>query len=277
MNGRKAAPPLKAEKLGHLTERERAALKRLLERLRQECPGHVRRVLLFGSKARGDGDPESDLDLLIVTADGKLPEKLLTPEEDEILLSPLVLSAERYRWHQRVLDPLYVNLRRDGIELWDETERRAEEENIPLPFKPEDEGKERPMDEYGLEVVKLYVEKADEELRIVRVLRERDFHRVALARAYFAAFYALTAALYVLGVVRGKHSAVRAALSEFLIKPGLIEEEYKDIYHRLYKFRQTSDYEPRFWPTPEEAAPLLDEAEKFVARMEEFLRERGPS
>lgn len=264
----------KEDKLGHLTERERAALASLLERLRRECPGLVQRVLLFGSKARGDGDPESDFDLLIVTADGSLPEKILAPEEDEILLSPLILSEESYLWHQRVRDPLYVNLRRDGIELWDEQARRAEEGSI-LPFTPEDEGKERPMDEAGLEVVKLYVEKANEELKVVRALREGEFYRVALSRAYFAAFYALVAALYVLGIVLGKHSAVLAALSKFLIKPGLIEEEYKDIYHRLYKFRQTSDYEPRYWPTPEEAAPFLDEAEKFVARIEKFLRERG--
>ncbi|MGQ9625990.1 MAG: HEPN domain-containing protein [Anaerolineae bacterium] len=265
----------KEDKLGHLTERERAALASLLERLRWECPGLVQRVLLFGSKARGDGDPDSDLDLLIVTADGSLPERILAQEEDEILLSPLILSEESYLWHQRVRDPLYVNLRRDGIELWDEEARRAEEESIILSFTQENEGKERPMDEAGLEVVKLYVEKARRNIQVVRALQENGFSDVALARAYFAAFYALVAALYVLGIVRGKHSAVLAALSKFLIKPGLIEEEYKDIYHRLYKFRQTSDYEPRYWPTPEETAPLLDEAEKFVARMEKFLREGG--
>jgi len=68
---------------------------------------------------------------------------------------------------------------------------------------------------------------------------------------------------------------VQAALSRFLVRPGLVEEEYKDIYRALRKAREESDYELRFVPEPDEVAQLLEDAERFVARMEAFLREQG--
>ena len=54
------------KKLSHLTHNERAALDSLVGRLVQVYNRDLLRVVLFGSKARGDFDEESDLDLLIV-------------------------------------------------------------------------------------------------------------------------------------------------------------------------------------------------------------------
>jgi uncharacterized protein (UPF0332 family) len=98
---------------------------------------------------------------------------------------------------------------------------------------------------------------------------------IALSRAHYACFHALTAALYAINVVRGKHSGVQAALSEFLVKPGLVEKEYRDVYGQLFKYRQTNDHEPDSWPEPEETRHLLADTEWFVAQMEAFPREQG--
>ena len=49
-----------------LAGHERAALSALVGRLRQRYGNDLRRVVLFGSKARGDFDNESDLDVLVV-------------------------------------------------------------------------------------------------------------------------------------------------------------------------------------------------------------------
>ncbi len=258
------------QKAKYLTPPEKEALSRFLDRLEREYADRIRRVVLFGSRARGDYDTESDIDLLIVVEGEGIQTGHLIAEED--ILSPLLMSAEVYQEHQRLRDPLYVNLRRDGIELWDVAQSEAEKRAVPLLFN---EGEMRIMDEATRETVRLYMKLAGEELQTVSVLQVVGHLRAALSRAYYAAFYALTAALYAMNVVRGKHSALKAALSQFLVKPGLVEEEYKDIYHDLFRHRQTSDYEPRFTPEPEETARLLAEAERFVARMENFLRERG--
>ena len=38
-----------------------------LQNIREQYPGRIRAVALFGSKVRGDDHPESDIDLLVIT------------------------------------------------------------------------------------------------------------------------------------------------------------------------------------------------------------------
>ena len=52
--------------LPHLTQSERAGLAAFIGRLRHCYGDDLLRVVLFGSKARGDFDDESDLDVLVV-------------------------------------------------------------------------------------------------------------------------------------------------------------------------------------------------------------------
>ncbi len=264
---------LREERVPYLTERERAGLARFLERLEAEHGDHIQRVVLFGSRARGNGDAESDVDLLVVTAEeqDKAVVDSLTPKDDVVFFT-LAISEAEYRRYQRLRLPLYVNLRRDGVELWDPQRAEIEQREIPLHFP---EGERREMDEATKETITFYLEHAHHNLRGVRALQEHGFWDIALSRAYYACFYALTAALYAVNVVRGKHSGVQAALSEFLVKPGWIEPEYKDMYSALKNKRESSDYDPRFVAEPDEARRLLAEAERFVARMETFLHEQG--
>jgi hypothetical protein len=265
----------------YLTDQERKGLARFLERLETECGDRVQRVVLFGSRARGDYDAESDVDLLVVTAEeqDKAVVDSLTPRDDVVFFT-LTMSEAKYCRYQRLQFPLYVNLRRDGIELWDPQQAEIEQREFPLHFP---EGERRTMDEATKETITFYLEQAYHNLQGAHVLQENDLLDIALSRAYYACFHALTAALYAINVVRGKHSGVQAALSEFLVKPGLVEPEYKDIYNALKDKRESSDYDPRFVADPstalrtgpEEARKLLAEAERFVARMEAFLREQG--
>jgi uncharacterized protein (UPF0332 family)/predicted nucleotidyltransferase len=264
---------LAEERVPYLTDQERKGLAHFLERLETECGDRVQRVVLFGSRARGDHDAESDVDLLVVMAEeqDKVVVDRLIPREDVVFFT-LTLSEAKYRRYQRLQLPLYVNLRRDGIELWDPQQAEMEQQEFPLHFP---EGERRTMDEATQETITFYLEQAHHNLQAVHALQEDDFLDIALSRAYYACFYALTAALYAINVVRGKHAGVQAALSEFLVKPGRVEPEYKDIYNALKGKRESSDYDPRFVADPEESRRLLADAERFLARMEVFLREQG--
>lgn len=55
-----------AQCLSHLTPNERAGLAAFMNRLHQDDGANVLRVILFGSKARGDFDDQSDLDVVVV-------------------------------------------------------------------------------------------------------------------------------------------------------------------------------------------------------------------
>jgi uncharacterized protein (UPF0332 family)/predicted nucleotidyltransferase len=268
-------------KASYLATPDRQVLARLLARLEEKCSDRIRRVILFGSRARGDADEESDLDVLIVAAGGEEQVKAVTQqfERSETLYgTTLIFSEEEYRDWQRLKMPLYVNVRRDGIELWDEAAWSAEERDFPLDFQ---EGEFRPMDEAIKETIRLYVEEANSNWEAAKELIAAGMPAYAVGRAYYAAFYLVTAALYTVNVVRGKHRAVLGAVHQFLVQPGLIEKEYADIYKALMDGRELVDYRPFKQlegkkPLSEtEMQQLLADAERLIARLKRFLRQQG--
>lgn len=274
---------LRETQVPYLVAEEREVLARFLARLESECGDAIRRVILFGSKARGEADAESDTDVLVVVSDDVTRDRIKAiTREDEFRdtegfwLSWRLLTEEDYAEYRRLLFPFYVNVRRDGVELWNPAASLIEEIEYPLDFQ---EGAPRAMTPETIETIRLHVEEAHERWKIAEKLRA-ETPLFAIPPAYYAAFYMATAGLYTISVVRTKHEGVRNALSEFLVQPGLIEEEYKDIYQRLLDGREWVDYRPFRKQqtkilTDDDARQLLCDAERFIARMEQFLRERG--
>jgi uncharacterized protein (UPF0332 family)/predicted nucleotidyltransferase len=268
----------------YLATEEREVLARFIAHLEAECGDEIRRVILFGSKARGDADEESDVDVLIVAKDGVERVRRVADEfdvESDIVLLPIVFSEEKYSYFQRLKLPLYVNIRRDGMELWDPLAWETEEREFPLDFV---EGEFRKMDKNTRGAIQDYLTITENFWRLAMYDKQGGFLEGAVSRAFYAAFHAASAALFAVNVVRGKHSGVEAALSQFLVKPGLFEREYKDIYTRLMKGRIVTDYGgerdergvPEFKKLSEgEMEQMLVDAERFIARMKRFLRERG--
>lgn len=266
---------LSEERLPYLTECERQALARFLERLEANAGDRVQHVIFFGSKARGDAEPESDLDLMVVgnVAPAEVEALAANLETEEgVALAPMLWTFDEFRYRQALKIPLYVSLRREGIEVWDESRWQFEAQTNPIDFE---EGALRQMDEPTHKAIQLHLDKAYHNLAFLKRPDMLDFPDIAISRAYYAAFYACTAALYAVNVIRGKHSAVKSALSQFLVHPGLLEEEYKDIYEELFQKRGSSDYDPAFMLAEDELEPLLKKAERFVARIQRFLQEHG--
>ncbi|MEW5766782.1 MAG: nucleotidyltransferase domain-containing protein [bacterium] len=108
-----------------MNENQRKALSQYLGILRKRYKKQISKIILFGSVARGNLDPESDIDLLVVITNG---DQNLKDEinmacfdiilETDVILSPLVMDRETYEWHKKYHDPLYNNIQKDGIELW---------------------------------------------------------------------------------------------------------------------------------------------------------------
>ena len=129
------------------------------------------------------------------------------------------------------------------------------------------------MDQPALAIVRIRVERADEELRATRKLIQDGLYRIACSRAYYAAFLMATAVLLTLDVARTKHSGVEAAFHEQFIRGGRIEAEYGRLYTLLRKTREDSDYNDKVIATEEMARQRLADAEDFVARLAQYLRE----
>lgn len=97
----------------------------------------------------------------------------------------------------------------------------------------------------------------------------------AINRAYYAVFYAANAVLELDGLQRSKHSGVMSLFREKYVKTGKIEGDYSDIYGQAFESRQESDYERTEFPSQEDAKVAVERAERFVARIEKFLDDRG--
>jgi uncharacterized protein (UPF0332 family) len=105
-------------------------------------------------------------------------------------------------------------------------------------------------------------------------LDARDL-RATVNRAYYAVFYSASAVLLTEGIERRKHSGVISAFREYLIKPGLIEAEYSNIYGEAMVIREDADYAVQIPVDAEMAETALKQAYRFVQRMRRYLVERG--
>ena len=256
----------------HLALHEQRVLSELLSWLREQFGGRVEHVWLFGSKARGDSDEESDVDLLIVArdADDALREAIgdvayALSLESGVLLCEHVVSSWRFAQMRARQEPLYRNITAEGVDLW---ASRSVATSVVEEKAPYDLGS---PDDY----LRQRLERSRQDLAWARSALERGEYRLALNRAYYAAFHLATAVLANLGVVRHRHSAVESAFHEHLIKPGLIEPEYGRFYREARQWRENADYYFGVEFTEEKTQSALEQAERVVTRLAQLLCERG--
>jgi predicted nucleotidyltransferase len=115
---------VKASSLAHLTPDEQAAVTEYVAGLRDHFSDRILSVILFGSKARGDGDAESDVDLLVLVdaEDDKFRSELWRIASDVSLEFNVVISVRVFaqaRWAEigRLRLPLYRAIMADGVPL----------------------------------------------------------------------------------------------------------------------------------------------------------------
>ena len=107
-----------------LEAKEQQAIKALIARLRERFSGRILQTILFGSKARGDDQAESDIDILLVVneEDWPLRQEISTLAarvslEHDVLLDPRVIGRERWERMKQRRFGLYQNIAAEGIPL----------------------------------------------------------------------------------------------------------------------------------------------------------------
>ena len=103
-----------------LSSVEREAIEAAARLVREHFP--VVGVVLFGSKARGSDDHESDIDLLLLTSRpldwrerGALTDRLFDVELDYgVVISTLILPAEEWDHGPYTVLPIHREIERDG-------------------------------------------------------------------------------------------------------------------------------------------------------------------
>jgi uncharacterized protein (UPF0332 family) len=96
--------------------------------------------------------------------------------------------------------------------------------------------------EARVQVVHYWWSKAEESLASARRELEAGALTFAANRLYYAAFYAVSAALLERGMQFKKHSGVRAAFHREFIKTGPLDVKWGKLYDQLFEDRQEGDY-----------------------------------
>lgn len=121
------------------------------------------------------------------------------------------------------------------------------------------------------EIITYWTEKAHEALASSR--SELAANRLAFAvnRAYYACFYVASAFLLKQDKRFSKHSGVRAAFHEHIVKPGLLSKELGKIYDRLFENRQEGDYIELVQFEKNQVGQAIQEATRFVNEVSKLL------
>jgi predicted nucleotidyltransferase len=101
---------------------EREALQTFIRQIREAYSRQVVQTILFGSKARGDSTPDSDIDVLVILneEEGQTRSQILTTAsrislDYDVLLNPIIVSEDRYQRQKGFT--FFQNATRDAISL----------------------------------------------------------------------------------------------------------------------------------------------------------------
>jgi hypothetical protein len=251
-----AAPPLTLPP--SLSEAEARVLSAFHDWLLQTMPDQVERLILFGSKARGDTHPGSDVDVFLVLREATPEQRSRVLDftvdltmEHEVDLTAIIYGHDELQQQVEIGTPLVRNVAMEGIPLIGEEIRVGK-------GKPE-------------EVARKFLEGAHERLTSTRLLVEGGQYRDAISRAYYAVLDAADGALAIPGLAPKSHEGAMMLFSFHLIKAGRVAGRYGGLLNKIQKARLEADYNRMIDFTEPEARTALTEAEDFVAMVEALI------
>jgi len=112
--------------------------------------------------------------------------------------------------------------------------------------------------------IESYWDRARESLDAARELVVMGHFDIAASRAYYAAFYAASAALMSRGKGFAKHSAVIASVHRDLVRQGLLEPAHGKALSVLFELRAIGDYGASAHVSEAEAHDAIRLAGDFV-------------
>lgn len=105
-----------------LTPEEQAWLDAYRQALAERFPGLVEEIVIFGSKARGTGTADSDLDILVVIREGdwRLKDAVAQPGDrlavgTDVVPSIIVLTGKEWETYRKRQAPFWLTVTRDGV------------------------------------------------------------------------------------------------------------------------------------------------------------------
>jgi uncharacterized protein (UPF0332 family) len=122
------------------------------------------------------------------------------------------------------------------------------------------------------DTIRYRMERAKQTIIGADVLAEEHLWNGCANRVYYACFYAVSALMARDGASTSKHTGVRSFLNQHYVRMGRLDRDLGDFYNALFDTRLDGDYEDLLTFDEEKVRPLIVEARRFIARIEELLQ-----
>ncbi|MBI5886717.1 MAG: HEPN domain-containing protein [Deltaproteobacteria bacterium] len=109
-------------------------------------------------------------------------------------------------------------------------------------------------------------------IRSAKLLMGDKDYESAVSRAYYAMFFAVSGLLLTKGLSASTHKGVFSAFGEHFVKPGLFKKEFSKALMRAFEKRQVGDYEYTYTITHDEASAVIEDAERFLDAIAQYLK-----
>ena len=116
------------------------------------------------------------------------------------------------------------------------------------------------------------LDRAEQSIQAAKELVASGFYDFVASRAYYAAFYAATAALLNLGLEFTKHSGVIASVHQRLVKTGSLDTEHGKELNWLFELRNVGDYGVIVRVSQQDAERAVRVSETFLSVIKSLLK-----
>lgn len=255
-----------------MNETVQTILTELSHRLETLYETRLKQLVLFGSQARGDATPGSDIDVLVVldgpVKPGAEVERCGGIIADLSLRYDTVISCQYVSTKRffREQSPILRNIRREGITTWPAAHTKQQTlENFRAKETRADYLTEPKPDQLAL------LRKAADSLRAAKLLASQGFNDFAISRAYYTMFYITTALLLGEGLSFSKHSAVIAKFGQHFAKTGRVPVKFHRYLIEAQNSRHVSDYDLGPGLDHKETMTQISRAELFLELAEKLI------
>ncbi len=116
-----------------------------------------------------------------------------------------------------------------------------------------------------------FLQKAERTLETARLNLSHDDPEAAINRAFYAAYYAATAALREVGETPKTHNGTLRRFSFHFIEPGKLPVSVGNIFVLAFDARQRADYDAFSIFEKGPTADLIEDVQRFVDTVREML------
>lgn len=121
------------------------------------------------------------------------------------------------------------------------------------------------------EEIELLIERAKRRLEAAYYLFEDEFFEDAVSRAYYSMYFAAKALLLKRDITVKTHRGLLTKFGLEFVNEGVVEEYYGRALRIAEELREEADYSISREIRKEEAELIVEDAEKFLARIKEAI------